>query len=265
MTFVDGLMGGTIVAILIFAAAWRFAVKIDNYSIVDAVWAFSIGLISFGWLAFSSTYKSWVMGGMVMLWALRLGIHLEGRIRKLHPSEDSRYRKLRKMWSGRMGISFFVFFQIQAVSVILLSLPFLVVATGKPESMGILEWAGMAVFLVGLIGETVADRQMKDFKAAHLSSGSVCDEGLWRYSRHPNYFFEFVIWLGFYLYACGSPWGWATFHAPALMVYLLTKVSGIPASEASSIQSKGDAYRTYQSTTNAFVPWFPRSSEKTIP
>ncbi len=99
---------------------------------------------------------------------------------------------------------------------------------------------------------------MARFKKGKPGKNEICREGLWRYSRHPNYFFESVIWLGFYTYACGSAWGWTTIHAPAIIVFLLLKVTGIPPTEASAVRRKGDAYRRYQETTSAFIPWPPR-------
>jgi steroid 5-alpha reductase family enzyme len=99
---------------------------------------------------------------------------------------------------------------------------------------------------------------MSRYKKSHPGPGGVCREGLWRFSRHPNYFFEFVIWLGFYLFACGSEWGWTAIHAPALILFLLLRVTGIPPTEAAALRRKGDAYRDYQKTTSAFFPWPPK-------
>ena len=99
---------------------------------------------------------------------------------------------------------------------------------------------------------------MSAFKASNSNSKAVCQDGLWRYSRHPNYFFEAVIWLGFYLFACGSEWGWAMVHAPAMIIYLLLRVTGIPPTEAAAVIRKGDAYRRYQKSTSAFIPWPPK-------
>jgi steroid 5-alpha reductase family enzyme len=99
---------------------------------------------------------------------------------------------------------------------------------------------------------------MAGFKARNKDSRAVCQDGLWNYSRHPNYFFEAVIWSGFYIFACGSEWGWTAVHAPVAIIYLLLRVTGIPPTEAAAVLRKGDAYRNYQKTTSAFVPWPPR-------
>jgi steroid 5-alpha reductase family enzyme len=116
------------------------------------------------------------------------------------------------------------------------------------------------VAVVGIVGESVSDSQMSRFKARNPDSKAVCQEGLWRYSRHPNYFFEAVIWSGIYVYTCGSEWGWAMIHAPATIIFLLLKVTGIPPTEAAAVRRKGDAYRRYQKTTSPFIPWRPSAS-----
>ncbi len=250
---------GLALSSLIFVVAWWLALKWDNYSIVDAVWALSIGLVGVCWLAAGEvSLKIIVAGIMLLLWSLRLGLHLERRIRKAHPEEDARYRKLREVWEGRVPQAFFWFFQAQAISVLLLALPFLFIGLDSESSWSFWESAGLAVAIIGIIGEGVADAQMTRFKSGNPSHREICQTGLWRYSRHPNYFFESVIWIGFYTYACGSAWGWTTFHAPAIITFLLLKVTGIPPTEASAVQRKGDAYRHYQKTTSAFIPWPPK-------
>jgi steroid 5-alpha reductase family enzyme len=111
---------------------------------------------------------------------------------------------------------------------------------------------------MSLSGEALADRQLESFKRDPQNRGRVCDVGLWRYSRHPNYFFEWLIWLSYALYASTSPAGWAAWIAPALILYFLLRVTGIPATEAQALRSRGDAYRRYQARTSPFVPWFRR-------
>ena len=119
---------------------------------------------------------------------------------------------------------------------------------------------GIALWLIGLLGESLADRQLARFRADPANKGKVCRTGLWNYSRHPNYFFEWLVWVGYAVFALGSPWGWLGLLAPALMLHFLRNVTGIPMTEELSLKSKGDAYREYQRTTSAFVPWFKQAA-----
>jgi steroid 5-alpha reductase family enzyme len=118
---------------------------------------------------------------------------------------------------------------------------------------------GAAIWLVALAGEGLADFQLKRFKADPANAGKICQSGLWNYSRHPNYFFEWLVWVGFFVFAWDSPGGCLTVLCPGLMLYFLLHVTGIPITEEFSVKSKGDAYRQYQQATSAFVPWFKRS------
>ena len=256
MNLWTALATGGVAISLIFAVAWVLARIWKNYSLVDAVWAFGIGLTGIFWLmAGGVAAKQVTAAALVGIWSFRLGFHLTRRIRKAHPEEDSRYAELREKWG--VG-AFFVFFQMQAVSVILLALPFLLIAFDPDTDWSLWETSGTIIILTGIAGEALADRQMNRFKQTNSDPKAVCNEGLWRYSRHPNYFFEAVIWVGFLTYACGSEWGWATVHAPAIIVFLLLKVTGIPPTEAGAVRRKGDAYRRYQRTTSAFIPWPPK-------
>ena len=244
-----------------FAAGWWWGTRIKNYSLVDALWAAWIGTAGVIYAVFGSgdLPKRVAAGALAAIWGGRLAYHLQKRIRKHHPEEDSRYQKLREVWKGRVKSSFFWFFQAQALSVLLLSLPYFLVARDS-SPWGSFETIGLTVALIGIFGEILADHQMSKFKEKDNRSSSVCREGLWKYSRHPNYFFEMVIWIGVYLFACGSAWGWVTFFAPATITFLLLKVTGIPPTEASAVKRKGDAYREYQRTTSAFIPLPPKSS-----
>ena len=244
----------------VFALAWAFAHRVNNFSCVDAIWAFGVGMLGLFWLGFGDGFGVKQIGAGVILgfWSLRLGWHLQRRIRRIHPEEDARYVALREVWSGREASAFFWFFEAQAVSVILLALPFWCIAVDQDRSWSSLESIGLSVALLGVVGEGIADWQMSRFKARGVGSSAVCAEGLWRYSRHPNYFFEAVIWVGFYIYACGSEWGWTTLHAPVMIIFLLLKVTGIPPTEVAAVRRKGQAYRVYQQTTSAFIPWPPK-------
>jgi len=259
----DAQLLGIVAALVIidFIAGWCFGSKIKNYSLVDAMWAAWIGLAGIIYTLFGSgdIPKRIAAGAIAAVWGGRLAYHLQKRIRKHHPEEDSRYQKLREIWKGRVQSSFFWFFQAQALSVLLLALPYFFIARdSSPWSLW--ETLGLTVAIIGLAGEILADRQMATFKEKDNRATSVCREGLWKYSRHPNYFFEMFIWIGLFLFACGSAWGWTTFYAPAIITFLLLKVTGIPPTEASAIKRKGDAYRDYQRSTSAFIPLPPKKS-----
>ena len=158
------------------------------------------------------------------------------------------------------SLDFFWFFQAQALAAVVFSTPALIAAVNREPRIASLEIVALLLWAVALTGEALADRQLERFKARASSRGRTCREGLWRYSRHPNYFFEWLIWVAYALFALASPGGALALTAPALMLYLLFRVTGIPATEAQAIRSKGDDYRRYQATTSVFVPWFPGSA-----
>jgi steroid 5-alpha reductase family enzyme len=121
-----------------------------------------------------------------------------------------------------------------------------------------LEIAAAGLFMLALIGESVADAQLAAFKRDPGNRGAVCDRGLWRYSRHPNYFFEWLIWIAYAMFAFASPYGALALAMPAVMLHFLVNVTGLRATEEQALRSKGERYRLYQARTSAFVPWFPR-------
>jgi steroid 5-alpha reductase family enzyme len=152
---------------------------------------------------------------------------------------------------------FLAFFELQAVLVVIFSFPFLLAAWNRAP-LGPVEWIGLSVSVVALVGESIADRQMKRFKDDPENKTGVCNIGLWRYSRHPNYFFEFLVWVGFATASLATPWGWIALVCPLLMYHFLTKVTGIPLTEEYALKSKGEAYAEYQRTTSPFIPLPPK-------
>jgi steroid 5-alpha reductase family enzyme len=172
--------------------------------------------------------------------------------------EDSRYAELRTRWRSRNAEQsrFFVFFQAQALLVPLLSIPFAAAVENAHPGLEPLEWAGIAVWVAGAGFELVADAQLRRFKATHR--GETMRSGLWRYSRHPNYFGQWLTWIGFALIALAVPYGWAGLEAPALILVLILFVTGIPPSEEQALKHRGDDYRRYQRETSPFLPLPPR-------
>ena len=250
---------------------WLIARWLRNNGIVDVVWsagfaplAFILFMLGTEDLDFQVLPRQPAITIMVIVWSLRLGLHLLVRVASHHPREDVRYAKLRQEWGAATDRKMFGFFQLQGALQIVLSLPILLVHLDGARvtagyGLGITGCLGVALWLTGLLGESLADRQLARFRADPANKGKVCQTGLWNYSRHPNYFFEWLVWVGYAVFALGSPWGWLGLIAPALMLHFLLNVTGIPMTEELSLKSKGDAYRAYQRTTSAFVPWFKKS------
>ena len=251
------LIGTAVIALgLLFALTYWFGRRIDNYSVVDVVWSYAFAALA---VFYALAAEGWwvrrlVIAGMVVTWSLRLGTHLLHRVRSHHPAEDGRYGEMRERWKANLGRKMFSFFQLQAVSVVVLGLPFLFAVINPVANLGWWEIAGVTLWLIAWTGETVADAQLAKFKRAPANRGRVCNVGLWCYSRHPNYFCEWLIWVGVFLVGSSAVWGWIGIIAPASILYLLLKVTGVPPTEAQALRSKGDAYRRYQATTNVFFP-----------
>ena len=263
MSFLALLGTGTLAVILVMTALWVLGIRQRNFSYVDIGWSgnFTMLALIYGLLGSGAPERRLLIGLMFGLWGLRLGWHLGKRV--LGEPEEGRYQELRRKWGapGERALNkrMYRFFMIQAALNIFLSLPLLIAAQNPDPSIAPLEWLGLGIWVVGLAGETLADLQLATFKANPAHRGQVCDTGLWRYSRHPNYFFEWTIWIAYAAFALASPpAGYVGLLMPALMLYFLLKFTGIPATEAQALRSKGDAYRDYQARTSAFVPLPPR-------
>ena len=243
---------------LIMTEVWRWAKKIKNAGVVDIFWSYNFPIIALLllWLAPAWPWRKLLICGMVLIAGIRLGTHLLIRITRHLNEEEGRYQQLRKEWSPNPDRKFFWFFQAQALSNVLLCIPFFIITANYEPGFSGWEMAGALLWLISVTGETLADRQLAAFKKDPQSKGRVCDRGLWNYSRHPNYFFEWLMWMSYFVFALGSPYGIFAIISPAVILYLLLKVTGIPTTEEQSIRSKGDAYRAYQKSTSSFIPWF---------
>lgn len=243
-----------------FALCYALARRIDNYGIVDIAWSYAFALLAVFYATFAPGWpmRKALIATLAVLWSLRLGTHLYRRVMGHHPVEDGRYVQLRRNWAGNFVPKMFGFFQLQAASVVLLGLAFFLSSLNPAPRLHPLEITGALLWLLAWAGESLADAQLAAFKRNPANRGRVCDTGLWRYSRHPNYFFEWLVWVAFFVFALASPGGWVAIIGPASMLYLLLRMTGIPLNEEQSLRSKGDAYRRYQQTTSAFVPWFPK-------
>jgi len=255
VTIVTLLVTGWAAMAVTMAALWVVQAVRRNAGIVDIAWTFGTALLGvfFACATEGLAARKGLVAVMAALWGARLGFYLLRRV--LREEEDGRYRALRERWGRRAQWNFFLFFQAQAVWALMFAVPMLLAARSARVVLGWPDLAGAAVWLAAIVGETTADRQLAAFRAQSGSTGQVCQVGLWRYSRHPNYFFEWLHWWAYVIIGLTAPGGWLTLFGPALMLLFLFKVTGIPATEARAIRSRGDAYREYQRTTSAFVPW----------
>jgi steroid 5-alpha reductase family enzyme len=195
---------------------------------------------------------------MTVSWGGRLALHIGVRKRG-KGEEDFRYAAMRADHGEAFRIrSLFTVFLFQAVLIWAIAIPVQVgqVAT-EPPGLTLLDFLGAAVWAVGFAFETVADRQLRTFLADPANRGRVMDRGLWRYSRHPNYFGDSLIWWGIFLVAAATPWGWTTVFSPLLMTFFLVKVSGVPMLEE-ALARRREGYREYMERTSSFIPWPPK-------
>lgn len=246
---------------LVIYWVWIYAVKIENFSVIDAAWSSgffvqALLFLSFGQGDFS---RKILFFTMVSAWSLRLAWFLGQRIRSHHPHEDTRYVQLRREYGAKYRGRFLVFFMFQAVSISILTFPFIFVFNNSSDSLLLAEYLGLFAFVISLVGESLADLQMKNFKALPANKGKVCNLGLWKYSRHPNYFFESCIWFSFFIFMLGTSGLWWSIYAPLIILGLLLKVTGVPPSEAQSLLTRGDLYREYQKKTSIFIPLPPKT------
>lgn len=245
---------------LLMTALWLHQVRTRNATLVDVGWTLSV-MGSAWWyqmVGAGSTTQRLLAAGIAAAWGLRLSVHLvRDRVLGGKP-EDTRYQALRAAFAPREHLHFFWFYQLQAVVAVFLSLPYAILAYNTAGVPNPTQWIGVGICALAFLGVWGADRQLAAWRGDPANRGKTCRAGLWRYSRHPNYFFEWTFWIGLALVATPAPmggWGWT---APAAMLVLVTKVSGIPWAEKQALRSRGEDYRRYQRETSPFIPWVPR-------
>ncbi len=261
MSLLTIVLAGWLAAALVMVGLWLVQRAHQNAAILDMGWCFSFGLVAI-WYALAvrgEPTRRALVAVLAGTWGFRLALHLFfDRIHK--KPEDGRYQTIRRQWGERAPLYFFLLFQGEAFAIPVLSLPLLVLMQNPSPTFSPWELVGVLVWVTAVGGEWVADRQLARFRADPLNRGRTCREGLWRYSRHPNYFFEALHWWAYVLMGVGVPFGWVTLLGPLVMTVALLKISGLPLAEAQALASRGEDYREYQRTTSAFIPWFPRQA-----
>ena len=247
---------GLIVMIFLMTILWILHIPLKNAGIVDIGWGGGLIILSLIYYFLGPGYelRKLLITLMVIIWGSRLTFHLARRVFS-ESEEDGRYQNMRARWKGNINIKFLYFFEAQGILNVILSFPFLFVALNKSTEIAFIEWLGVLIWLTGLIGETLADKQLRDFKLDPANKGHVCKIKLWSFSRHPNYFFEFLIWIGYSVTALSSPFGWIGVLSPLIILYLLLNVTGVPATEEQALKTKGQEYKNYMETTSKFIPW----------
>lgn len=257
MSLVELLVNAWLALALAFTGVWLLQLRTGNAGEVDAVWAWTLGLLG-PWFAWHSTAEPLVrlmIAVMPLLWGVRLGAFLWAR--NHGKPEDGRYAQLRREWGDQANYKMWRFFQVQVVFSLLIALGLLVASrrdTPVPPGLILLS-AG--IWVVSILGEALADAQLAAFKRNPDNKGRVCRQGLWAWSRHPNYFFECLHWAAYVPLAWGAEGFALALLPPAVMAFLLLKLSGIPATEAQAARTRPE-YAEYIRTVSPLIPWPPK-------
>jgi steroid 5-alpha reductase family enzyme len=263
-----GLIGFTAAGLLIcMSCAWLWQRAVSNVGWVDVFWTLGTGcaaVVLCLWpVAGSPSARQWLVAAVAAAWSLRLGLFVALRVaRSAH--EDRRYRDLREQWGDGFQMKLLPFILIQAPVGLLLALVIMLAARAPWPAFTSFDVIGVLILVIAVGGETLADEQMQRFKASSPPREAINDKGLWAWSRHPNYFFEWFGWLAYPVILIPGlsvyPMGWAAWGAPVLMYLVLDRGTGVPPLEAQMLKSRGDAFRAYQSRTSRFFLWPPRKT-----
>jgi steroid 5-alpha reductase family enzyme len=264
VSFIQLAVGALVVAAalsLIMASAWHIQQKSGNSGWVDVTWSLGVGGIAFiasifplahGW----PQWRQIIVGVLAASWCLRLGVHIAKRASA--SADDPRYRNMIIQWGSDAARRMFWFLQSQAAVGIILVVSILLAAQNPDPHLRIQDLVGLAVLVVAIVGEAIADHQLREFTADPANRNGICEVGLWRWSRHPNYFFEWLSWLAYPIIAIDfggyNLYGWLALTAPVCMYWVLVHVSGIPPLEAHMLRSRGESFIAYQKRTRPFFP-----------
>lgn len=265
--FLGALIAIAIALSLLMACAWLVQQRSGNSGWVDTIWTFSLGLVGAGGALWPMagqpvSARQWLVAALVAIWSLRLGSHIA--VRSAGIADDPRYAAFAQEWGADSPRKMFIFLQNQAFGSIPLAFAIFIAAHVPSAALRLQDYLGALILLTAIAGEALADAQLKAFRGDPSNKGKVCDVGLWSWSRHPNYFFEWVGWLAYPMIAIslGYGWGWLTLLGPIVMYWILVHVTGIPPLEEQMLRTRGEAYRAYQRRTSKFFP-LPRLPDVT--
>jgi len=257
-------LGVMVVMALVMSSGWAVQRAVNNGGWSDVFWTYGTGatcalasLVPFGASA-GPNWRQVLVASLVAIWSLRLGTYVAVRVAK--GPEDARYADFRREWGAKFQRNMFGLLIVQAPVTAVLSLSILVAAREAYPGVRIADIVGGLILIGSILGEGVADQQMKAFRADPTNKGKVCDTGLWAWSRHPNYLFEALGWVAYPVIAfnLANPLSLASLIAPIVMFIVLRFGTGVPPLEAAMLKSRGDAYRLYQARVSAFWPWPPK-------
>lgn len=246
---------------LVMTLAWVIERRSGNSGYIDTTWSFgvaAVAAVSALWPGDdgSVSTRQYLIAVMILGWGARLGWHILQR--SAAKSEDPRYAEMIRQWGDNASREMFTLLQKQAAVAVPLVLAVYLAAHNPAPGVTLLDGLAVAVYIIAFMGETIADRQLRAFIANPQNRGRICDVGLWRFSRHPNYFFEWLHWTAYPIAAVnvagGGAFGWLALLAPAIMYWLLVYISGVPPLEEHMVRKHGERYRDYQRRTNAFFP-----------
>jgi steroid 5-alpha reductase family enzyme len=264
LQFISTAVAVTLELCVAMATAWWMQQRTGKSGFVDSFWTFGVGggaiVAALVPLSGQVSARQLLVAALAAIWSLRLGGHIVSRNRAT--GDDPRYRHMIEEWGADAPRGMFWFLQSQAAAGVVFALSIAAAAHNPVPRLRWQDFAGMLIALVAVSGETLADRELQKFRADPKNRGDICNVGLWRWSRHPNYFFEWLTWFAYPVIAIDlsgrNPLGWFALAAPILMYWLLVHVSGIPPLEQHMGQTRGAAFYAYQRRTSAFFPWPPR-------
>jgi steroid 5-alpha reductase family enzyme len=246
--------------VLVMAAAWAWQKRVNDIGWVDVFWTFGTAVagLGFAWMGGQGAWPHRLLvSAIVVIWALRLGLYVAVRVARA-PQEDGRYRELRQDWGAALQTRLFMFLQVQALVSTVLAFAIAVAANGPGVGLGAGDLIGVAIAAIAIGGEALADRQMAIFRRDPANAGRICDAGLWGWSRHPNYLFEWLGWFAYPAFAIdvsgAYPMGWWALLAPAVMFLVLRFGTGVPPLEAHMRRTRGAAFDAYSDRVPVFIP-----------